>query len=203
VLWFVVVCSDGVIANGQGGIGAAAVECVEMCTGGGGACDGDDAVGVAKAVGDDGVVVAAAAVDGGAESEGIGDAGSKGGIAAAASVALAVSIVGVEGAGGVVVGGVAAVAIDIAGVCSTDGAGIVDDVCVAVAVVVSGVIFIAEVQSWVSGREVGAKEASVGGRARGAGRYEVASAETSGEAAVAARAGVLSEVFIIVDGLER
>jgi len=64
------------------------------------------------------------------------------------------------------------------------------------------VIFIVEVQSRVSRREVGAKEASVDGRAQGAGRYEVASAETSGEAAVTVRAGMLSEVFIIVGGLE-
>jgi len=71
-----------------------------------------------------------------------------------------------------------------------------------VAVVVSGVIFIVKVQSQVSGHEVGAEEASVGGRAQGAGRYEIASAETSGEAAVTARAGVLSEVFVIVDGLD-
>ena len=233
MLRFVVMCGDGVIANGRGGIGAAAVECVETCAGGGGACKGDDAVGVAKAVGNDRVVVAAAAVDGGAESEGVGDAGSKGGIAAAAGVALAVGVVGVEGTGGVVVvggvaaaslaicgggiegasgvdeagdvvGGVAAVAVavDIAGACGTDGAGIVDDVYVAVAVVVGGVIFIVKVQSWVSGREVGAKEASVGGRARGAGRYEVTSAETSREAAVTARAGMLSEVFVIIDGLD-
>jgi hypothetical protein len=111
---------------------------------------------------------------------------------------------GVDEAGDVV-GGVAAAAVgvDVAGACGTDGAGVVNDACVAVAVVVGGVIFIVEVQSRVSGREVGAEEASVGGKARGVGRCEVASAETSGEAVVTARAGVLSEVFIIVDGLER
>jgi len=64
------------------------------------------------------------------------------------------------------------------------------------------VIFIIEVQSQVSGREVGAEEVSVDRRAQGAGRYEVTSAETSGEAAVMARAGVLSEVFVIVGGLK-
>jgi len=208
MLWFIVMCGDGMIANGQSGIGAAAVECIEVCTSGGGACDGDNAVGIAKAVGNDGVVVAAAAADGGAESKGVGDASSEGGIAAAAGVALAVGVVGVEGAGsvddasGIVVGGVAAVAIDIAGMCGTDGTGIVNDVCIAVVVVVSSVIFIAKVQSWVSGHEVRAKEASVGRRAQGAGRYEVASAETSREAVVAARAGMLSKVFIIVNGLK-
>ena len=241
MLQFVVVRGDGVIANGRGGISAAAVECVGAFTSGGGACDGDEAVGVvevvaavssgigvddasgvafgAAAVGADGVVgiddvgclvgfaiVIVSVSVGGAGS--VGDAGRAVGVGV---VAASVAICGgsIEGAGGVdeagdVVGGVAAiaVAVDIAGVCGTDGAGVVDNVCVAVAVVVSGVIFIVKVQSWVSGRKVGAKEASVGGRARGAGRYEVASAETSREATVTARAGMLSEVFVIVDGLD-
>jgi len=241
VLWFVVVRSDGVIANGRGGIGAATVECVGAFASGGGACDGDEAVGVVEVVAavsggvgiDDasGVAFGAAAV--GADSAvgiddvgclvgfaivvvsvGVGGAGSVGDAGRAVGVGVVAASVaicsgGVEGAGGVdeagdVVGGVAAVAIavDIAGVCGTDGAGVVDDVCVAVAVVVGGVIFVVKVQSRVSGREVGAEEASVGGRAQGAGRYEIASAETSGEAAVTARAGMLSEVFVIVDGLD-
>jgi len=241
VLRFVVMCGDGVIVNGRGGIGAAAVECVGAFASGGGACDGDEAVGVVEVVAavsggvgvDDasGVAFGAAAV--GADSAvGINDVGclvgfavvvvsvGVGGVASVSDAGRAVGIGvvaasvaicggGVEGAGSVdeagdVVRGVAAVAVavDIAGACGTDGAGVVDDVCVAVAVVVSGVIFIVKVQSWVSGREVGAEEASVGGRARGAGRYEVASAETSGEAAVTARVGMLSEVFIIVNGLD-
>ena len=228
VLRFVVACGGGgAVVNEQGGFGTAAVGCVRAITSGGGACGGDNAVGVAEAVGDDGVVVAAAAFDddvgtvdvaGGAVrvafavaavgsgvgvvvaigadgAVGIDDVGCLVGFAVvivgvgvggvgsvsdagravdvgvvAASVAICGS--GVEGAGGVdeagnVVGGVAATAvgIDVSGACGTDGAGIVDDVCVAVAVVVNGVIFIVEVQSQVSRREVGAEEASVGGRA--------------------------------------
>jgi len=104
MLRFVVACGgSGVIVNGQGGIGAAAVECVRAFASGEGACDGDSDVGVAKAVGDDRVVVAAAAVDGGVEGEGVDDTRSKSGVAAAAAagVALAVGVVGVKGAGGV------------------------------------------------------------------------------------------------------
>jgi len=101
----------------------------------------------------------------------IGDAGRAVGVGVvAASVAICGG--GVEGAGGVdeagdVVRGVAATAVgvDVSGTCGTDGAGIVNDVCVAVAVVVDGVIFIVEVQSQVSGCEVGAEEVSVGRRA--------------------------------------
>jgi len=104
MLWFVVVYSgSGAIANGQGGIGTAAVECVGAFASGGSVCNVDDDVGVAKAVSDDGVVVAATAVDGGVEGEGVNDTGSKGGVAAAAAVgiALAVSMVGIKGVGGV------------------------------------------------------------------------------------------------------
>jgi len=68
-----------------------------------------------------------------------------------------------NGQGGV--GAAAVTGVDISGTCGTDGAGIVNDVCIAVAVVVNGVIFIVEVQSRVSGCEVGAEEVSVGGRA--------------------------------------
>ena len=104
----------------------------------------------------------------------------------------------------IVVRGVAATAVgvDIAGACGTDGAGIVDDACIALALVVGGVISIVEVQSRVSGHEVGAEEASVGGKAQGVGRCEVSSAETSREVVVTARAGMLSEVFIIINGLK-
>jgi len=147
-------------------------------------------------------------------SIGVGGAGSISDASRAVGIGVVAASVAicsgsVEGAGSVdeagdIVGGVAAIAIavDIAGTCGTDGAGIVGDVCVAVAVVVGGVIFIVKVQSRVSGREVGAKEASVGGRVRGASRYKVASAETSREATVTARAGMLSEVFVIIDGLD-
>jgi len=88
------------------------------------------------------------------DSIGVSGAGAVGGVEGAG---------GVDDASGVVVGGVAAVAVDIAGMCGTDGAGNVDDICIAVAVVVGSVIFIIEVQRQVSGCEVGAKEASMGG----------------------------------------
>ena len=120
------------------------------------------------------------------------------------SAAVALRAAGGVDEAGDVVGGVAAAAIsiDIAGVCSTDGAGIVDDACIALALVVGSVISIIEVQSRVSGCEVGAK-ASVGRKAQGVGRCEVSSAETSGGVVVTARAGVLSKVFVIIDGLEQ
>ena len=113
VLQFVVACSgSGAVVNGQCGIGTAAVECVGVFASGGSACDGDDAVSIAKAVSDDGVV--AAAVDGCAEGEGV----NEGGLAAAASVALAVGVVsdsiGVEGTSGVDKGAVAQVALAVA-----------------------------------------------------------------------------------------
>jgi len=239
---FVVMCSDGVIANGQGGISAATVEYVGAFASGGGACDGDEAAGIVEVVAavgsgigiDDTSSIAFGAAAVGADgavgiddvgclvgfavvvvSVSIGGAGSVGDASRAVGVGVVAASVaicsgGIEGAGGVdeagnVVRGVTAiaVAVDIAGACSTDGAGIVDDVCIAVAVVVSGVIFIVKVQSRVSGCEVRAKEASVGGRAQGAGRYKVASVETSGEAMVTVRAGMLSKVFVIVNGLDR
>jgi len=94
VLRFVIMCgSSSAIANGQGGIGAAAVECVGVFASGEGVCNGDDDVGVAKAVGDDGVVVAAAAVD---SSVGIEDT------AAVAAAAFDDDVGAVDVAGGAV-----------------------------------------------------------------------------------------------------
>jgi len=68
-------------------------------------------------------------------------------------------------------------------------------------VVVGGRFFIIEGQCWVSVREVRSKEASMGRGTWCVDGYEIPSVKMSGEAAVTARAGILSEVSVIINSL--
>ena len=103
VLWFVVVRSAGVVANGRGGVGAATVEGVEALAAAvsirGGGVEG--VRGVDEAGGVDGlVVVAAAVVVGGAGVEGAGNVGDFDGVVEVpAAVAVVECVGGVGGAG--------------------------------------------------------------------------------------------------------
>jgi len=113
VLRFVIVCGGReAVANGRSRVSADDVEGVGAYAGRGGARDGDDAVGVAKVAGDDGVAVGAAAVV--VADDGVGAGGASNVVRNAA--AAAVGGVGVEGAGDIEDEAAPAVAVVVIGV---------------------------------------------------------------------------------------
>ena len=119
---------------------------------------------------------------------------------------------GVDDAGGVDVAVVvvaAAVGTGV-GVVGVEDAGGVEDAVAAAAVVIDDVVVVVVVEnfrvadrSWCGARSVGGEWSKAAGSARRGGGDEIASAVSRGKAAIAVRAVVLSEVFVIANSLPR